>query len=91
MVPNVFHRFDPDRFSTENGKKRDVLAFCPFGFAGKRHCPARDWVYLAASTLVANLIRKFTVCLVEGQVVSPVYGLVTQPEDEVWITVQKRK
>ena len=75
----------------ENSKKRDVLAFSPFGFAGKRHCPARDLVYLASATLVATLIRKFAVCLVEGQVVSPIYGLVTQPEDEVWITVQKRK
>ncbi|KAK7110170.1 cytochrome P450 20A1-like [Littorina saxatilis] len=87
-VPN---KFDPDRFNVENSKNRDTLAFPPFGFAGKRHCPARDWVYLATSTIVASLINRFQVSLVEGQVVTPVYGMVTQPQDEVWVTVHKRK
>ncbi|XP_025095386.1 cytochrome P450 20A1-like isoform X2 [Pomacea canaliculata] len=86
-LPN---KFDPDRFSVENGKDRPTLAFAPFGFAGKRLCPAKDFVYLEAAVLVASLVSKFKVSLVEGQVVNPVYGLVTKPEDEIWVTVQKR-
>jgi hypothetical protein len=41
--------------------------------------------------LVATLVKKFDVQLVEGQVVVPNYGLVTLPQEEVWVTVHKRK
>lgn len=87
-LPN---KFDPDRFSIEQSKDRPTLGFSPFGFAGKRHCPAQEFVYMEASVLVATLVGKFKLQLVEGQVVNAVYGLVTYPEDEIWVTVQKRK
>lgn len=87
-MPN---KFDPDRFNASNIKERDTLAFSPFGFAGKRYCPARDWTYLAAGTLVATLVRNLDLKLVEGQVVGPVYGLVTVPMEEIWVSVHKRK
>ncbi|XP_076467327.1 cytochrome P450 20A1-like [Babylonia areolata] len=87
-IPN---KFDPMRFNVENSTQRDTLAYCPFGFGSKRHCPAKDLTYLMTSVLVATLIRKFSVRMVEGQVVTPYYGLVTRPEDEVWVTVTKRK
>ncbi|KAL8558521.1 hypothetical protein ACOMHN_038845 [Nucella lapillus] len=87
-IPN---KFDPDRFSTKNSAHRDTLAYCPFGFGGRRLCPAKDLTYMAASILVANLVRNFSLSLVDGQVVSPYYGLVTRPEDEVWVTITKRK
>lgn len=67
------------------------MSFSPFGFAGKRHCPAQEFVYYSAAIVIASLIKKFKLNLVDGQVVTPVYGLVTHPEDEIWITVSKRK
>nr|KAG5691795.1 hypothetical protein BaRGS_003191 [Batillaria attramentaria] len=70
----LFSRFDPDRFNVKNSKDRPTLGFSPFGFAGKRHCPAREFVYMEASILVATLISKFRLHLVEGQVVNPVDG-----------------
>lgn len=84
-------KFDPDRFSPENVKLRPFYAFQPFGFAGKRKCPGYQFSYAEASVILSILIRKFKIKLVEGQVVTPEYGIVTSPKEEVWITVEKRK
>ncbi|CAC5367291.1 CYP20A [Mytilus coruscus] len=86
-VPN---RFDPDRFSEENSKKRQSLAFQPFGFAGKRICPGYRFAYAEATVCFVTLLRKFKFNMVEGQVITPVHGLVTHPSEEVWITIDKR-
>ncbi|KAJ8313733.1 hypothetical protein KUTeg_008294 [Tegillarca granosa] len=83
-------RFDPDRFSPENVKSRPAMAFQPFGFAGKRICPGYRFAYAEATVCLVTLLRKFKVNMVEGQVVNPVHGLVTHPEDEIWITIEKR-
>ena len=50
-------RFDPDRFNKE---KTNIppFAFSPFGFAGKRMCPAHDYTYLESTVFLVNLIRK---------------------------------
>ncbi|KAK3588054.1 hypothetical protein CHS0354_012100 [Potamilus streckersoni] len=86
-LPN---KFDPDRFSPENTKKRPTLAFSPFGFAGKRICPGYRFSYAEASVCIVTLLKKFKVHMVKGQFVTPVYGLVTHPEEEIWITISKR-
>ncbi|XP_061193946.1 cytochrome P450 20A1-like [Saccostrea echinata] len=86
-VPN---KFDPDRFSPENKKSRPTLAFQPFGFAGKRMCPAYKFAYAEAIIGLATLLRKFKIRMVEGQVVTPVYGYVTHPKDEIWVEIEKR-
>eukprot|EP00794_Sanderia_malayensis_P003260 gene3260-3741_t len=83
-------RFDPDRFSPENVKTRDKLAFSPFGFAGKRKCPGYRFFYLEATAMLVALIRKFKLNLVEGCRAEKEFNLVTQPKEEIWITVQKR-
>ena len=41
--------------------------------------------------LLVSLLTKFRVELVPGQVVTSVYGLVTSPADEIWITLDPRK
>ncbi|KAL3872161.1 hypothetical protein ACJMK2_040108 [Sinanodonta woodiana] len=86
-LPN---KFDPDRFSPENTRKRPALAFSPFGFAGKRICPGYRFSYAEASVCMVTLLKKFKVHMVEGQKVIPLYGLVTRPADEIWITISKR-
>ncbi len=88
---NNFFRFDPERFSPENTKSRSSYAFQPFGFAGKRKCPGYQFAYAEATVAMSIILRKFKVKLVEGQVVTPDYGLVTTPRDEIWITLEKRK
>ncbi|XP_005090891.1 cytochrome P450 20A1 [Aplysia californica] len=84
-------RFDPDRFSTEKSKDHPTYAFSPFGFAGKRICPGHKFAYNEATVLVATLIRKFEVSMWDDQVVKPVFGLVTHPQEEIWLKVSKRK
>ena len=84
-------KFNPDRFSPEKRKKLPSHAFGPFGFAGKRKCPGSYFSIVQTSIFLADLLRKFKVSLVEGQVVVPVYGLVTTPKEEIWITIAKRK
>ncbi|ESO83424.1 hypothetical protein LOTGIDRAFT_133362 [Lottia gigantea] len=83
--------FDPERFNEENIKKRPHLAFSPFGFAGRRVCPGRKFAYLESAICLVSLFRRFKFHLVEGQVVQPVFGLVTHSEDDIWVTVSKRK
>lgn len=84
-------RFDPDRFNSENTKSRPLLAFSPFGFAGKRTCPGAQLAYLEATSVLVTLLRDHKVKLVEGLVINPVYGIVTHPGDEIWIMAEKRK
>ena len=86
----LISRFDPDRFSPENSKSRPSFAFQPFGFAGKRVCPGQKFAYAEAVVALVTILRKFKLKMVEGQVVTPTFGLVTHPTEEIWITLQKR-
>ncbi len=83
-------RFDPERFSNEEVKKRHPMAFQPFGFAGKRKCPGYRFSYAEVAVVLSVLLRRFKIHLVDGQVVEPEHALVTQPKEEIWITVTKR-
>ena len=90
MFQYIF-RFDPDRFSPANEKTRPSFAFEPFGFAGKRKCPGYRFSIVESVISLTWLLRKFKFNMVEGQVVVPVFGLVTKPKDEIWVTIEKRK
>lgn len=83
-------RFDPDRFTPEMNKKRHPLAFQPFGFAGKRKCPGYRFAYYEAIVFLVAIMRNFKVGLVPGQKVEMVHRLVTQPKEEIFVTVEKR-
>ena len=90
MLWFFFHRFDPDRFSKENSMHRSHYWFSVFGFAGKRVCPGQKFAYAEAAVCLVTLLRKFKVQLIEGQVVKPSHGLVTHPEEEIWVKLSKR-
>jgi len=66
-------------------------AFEPFGFAGKRRCPGREFALAAVSVLLAKLLRSdLLLGLAPDQTVTPQYGLTCKPEDEIWLNVDKR-
>ena len=83
-------KFDPERFSDKEVKNRHPMAFQPFGFAGKRKCPGYRFSNAEIAVVLSVLLRRFKIHLVDGQVVEPEYTLVTQPKEEIWITVTKR-
>ena len=72
-------------------KSLPKYAFEPFGFAGKRKCPGYRFAYVELTVILATLLRKIKFDLVEGQVVTSEYGLVTKPKEEIWVTVSPRK
>ena len=90
MSTVALHRFDPDRFSEKRSKGRPSIVFSPFGFAGRRQCPAYRFAYLEASVMLVTAIQKFKVMLVPGQQVKPMHGLVTRPKEEIWFKVAQR-
>ncbi|XP_074654359.1 cytochrome P450 20A1-like [Tubulanus polymorphus] len=84
------HKFDPERFSKENVKTHPPHAFEPFGFAGKRKCPGYRFAQNESYIFIARIIRHFEIKMVPEQVITPVYGLVTHPDKEIWITISER-
>ena len=89
--PLIQCSFNPSRFDPESNKKRHPLAFSPFGFAGKRKCPGYRFAYVESTIFLGMLVKNFKFNLVEGQTIQKVFGLVTHPSDEVYITVDQRQ
>lgn len=83
----VPQRFDASRFEDA---PQDQLAYCPFGFAGKRQCPGQDLSVLVMAVFLATLCPVLTLVSVPDQVVTPTSALITRPQDEVWVTLKKR-
>ncbi|WAQ99851.1 CP20A-like protein [Mya arenaria] len=83
-------KFDPERFSPKNSESRPPLSFIPFGFAGKRKCPAEKFAYGEAAIFLVAVCRKFRLALVNDQDIQQVHGFVTHPSDEIWVTLTKR-
>jgi len=84
-------KFDPERFSSENTQARATLTFAPFGFAGKRICPGYRFAYVEVTIILSLILRRLKFRLVEGQEIHRVFGLVTKPSSEIWMTFEPRK
>nr|XP_037268292.1 cytochrome P450 20A1-like [Rhipicephalus microplus] len=83
----VPQRFDASRFEDA---PEDPLAFCPFGFAGKRQCPGQDLSILVMGVFLATLCPVLKFHFVPDQVITPMSALITRPQDEVWVTIKRR-
>ncbi|KAL6072123.1 Cytochrome P450, family 20, subfamily A [Balamuthia mandrillaris] len=84
-------KFDPSRFSKEESAKRHPLAFSPFGFAGKRVCPGYRFAFAEAGICLVSLLRRLDITPSPGQKPpEPVFGLVTSPKHEIFITARSR-
>ena len=87
----AFFRFDPDRFSDNNARRRSKLSFCPFGFAGNRQCPAIDYVYAETTVAIVTLLKKFVFHIADANLsVTSEFGHVTHPKEDILITVSPR-
>ena len=76
--------FDPDRWSTENGKACARDAYMPFS-AGPRVCTGAGFAMIEGVLLLAMLTRAFRFEVVEGQVPEPVAHLTVRSKDGIWL------
>ncbi|KAJ8023977.1 Cytochrome P450 20A1 [Holothuria leucospilota] len=83
-------KFDPERFSPENEKKRHPFAFQPFGLPARK-CPGNRYTFWEVTVFLAILVRNFKWSLVEGQVIEKRYGLITSSKNEIWAQAERRE
>ena len=81
------YRWDPDRFvpNVPHG-----LEFCPFGVPSRRKCPSYLFSYFEVALFAAILLSDYKVVPVEGQKVIQVFGLITEPKEEIHVYLQRR-
>ncbi|EEC01205.1 cytochrome P450, putative, partial [Ixodes scapularis] len=90
--PKVSPHFNPRRFdSSRFNEKFPELAYCPFGFAGMRLCPGKDLSVLHMSVFLVTLCHRLKLRLIQDQVVTPTFALITKTDDEVWLTLERRR
>ena len=78
--------FDPENFTED---RKLGIAFSPFGF-GVRKCPGYRFADVEMAIAAILILSKFKISVdkTEGTV-GPVYGFVTKPEREIWVTVEQ--
>jgi len=89
--PNV-REFDPERFLRADViAARPPLAFSPFGFAGRRSCPAQRYAQVQACIILSAIVKTLALRPAKGQEAPvPVHGLVTVPSQEFYLEVKER-
>jgi cytochrome P450 len=81
--------FDPDRFSTENGKAGLREAFIPFS-AGPRVCTGAGFAMIEGTLLLAYFVRAFSFAPVTTKEPVPVAHLTVRAKDGIWLKVKSR-
>ena len=81
--------FDPERFSTEDGKKCLREAYLPFS-NGARVCPGAGFAMIEGPLFLALLVRAFQFSTVAGKVPVPEAHLTVRARDGIWLQVQAR-
>ena len=67
------------------------LEFCPFGIHSRCKCPGYLFSYFEVAAFAAILLSRFKVLPVEGQKVTPIHGLVTEPKEEIHVYLNQRE
>ncbi|GAB6026591.1 hypothetical protein CHUAL_014068 [Chamberlinius hualienensis] len=83
--------FDPERFNEEQVVTRKPLSFCPFGIGTKRPCPGKQFAINIVANIVSEIILSLKLSSINCQVERNFRSAVTKPEEEIWITVSKRR
>jgi len=99
VAPWILHRhrrlwdepaaFDPDRFVEGRREAIDRFAYLPFG-AGPRVCIGASFALQEAMVVLAAIVRRFRVDLVEGHRVVPVHRVTLRPEGGLPMRVARR-
>src|SRR5262249_55452085 len=83
-------RFDPDRFSPEREKAIPQFAYFPFG-GGPRICIGMGFAMMEMSLIIATILQKFRLRLIENQDVKPGLSLSLRPKNPIRFEVLKRE
>ena len=81
--------FDPARFETENGRECLRNAYIPFS-KGPRVCPGAGFAMIEGPLLLAMLVSKYRVQIVDGQEPVPVAHLTVRSKDGIWLKITLR-
>ena len=77
-------QFRPDRWTPEFMKQLPKYAYFPFG-GGPRVCIGQHFAMMEAILVIATILRRFKLTLVEGQVVEPRPVVLLRPRNAVKI------
>ncbi|KAM7292140.1 cytochrome P450 3A4 [Ixodes scapularis] len=94
--PNLWsepEKFDPDRFSAENKRGLNPMAFQPFG-NGPRNCVGMRFAQLEMKLTLAKMLSKYKLLLDERHVKEDCLNLGSTlifcyPQDGVWLKLEK--
>ena len=75
--------FDPERYTTENGKTCLRDAFIPFS-AIARVCPGAGFAMIEGPLAIAAILRKYQVTMTEYGRPVPVAHLTVRAKDGIW-------
>ncbi|XP_035213116.1 probable cytochrome P450 4ac3 [Stegodyphus dumicola] len=75
MFPNP-EKFDPDRFSSENIRKRDTYSYIPFS-VGTRSCIGQKFAMMEMKVALSHVIRNFRVTAIDPRDKMNVFVMVT--------------
>lgn len=81
--------FDPDRFSTKEGKACLREAFIPFS-AGPRVCTGAGFAMIEGPLLLASFVRALEFLPADNHTPVPVAHLTVRAKDGIWLKVRPR-
>ena len=81
--------FDPDRWSTENGKKCQREAYMPFS-AGSRVCTGAGFAMIEGPLILSMLLKSYRFELVPDRTPVPVAHLTVRAQDGIRMKVTQR-
>lgn len=80
-------QFDPDRFSSEEKKKRNTSTYMPFGF-GPRNCIGKLFAMMVARIGIVTLLRNFEFSVASKTVVPLEFdtkAIFLSPKDSLYL------
>lgn len=91
-IPDLFKNaevFDPDRFAPPREEDKRDFAFVPFG-GGRHKCMGNAFALLQIKAILAILLRRYELELVDARVDSDFHGLVVGPKEPCRIRYRRR-